>query len=108
MDHRCPLCARDLGGRRRLGAIVVRMEMDCPHCRGRIQLNVHPFEMKVVLASFAAFVVLAALGYVLHSNPLIFIALIAGMAGPIALPAIERTLLKNWARYMPAPGRDKS
>lgn len=107
MDYRCPSCAKDLGGRKRLGAIIARMEIDCPHCRSRIQLNVHPLEMKVVLGGFAAFAVLAALGYFFHSNFLIFLALIAGMAGPMGQPAIEQTLLKNWARFAPvAPKAD--
>jgi len=105
MDYGCPICGKDVGGRRRLGPVVVRMEMDCPHCRGRIQLNVHPLEMRIVLGGFAAFAVLAALGYVLHNNAVIFLALIAGMAGPVALPAVERVWLRHWARYAPVASR---
>jgi DNA-directed RNA polymerase subunit RPC12/RpoP len=111
MDYRCPCCGKALGGRKRIGAIVARMEIDCPHCRGRIRLNVHPLEMRIVLAGFGAFVALAALGFALQSQALVVIALAVGAAGPLALPVLERYYFRDWARYVPVtanPGSDPS
>lgn len=80
----------------------MRMESDCSFCGSRLRLNVHPLEPRIVYCSFGSFAALAALAYSLQSNMLILIALAAGMVGPTALPVLERTYLKNWARYVPA------
>ena len=111
MDYRCPSCRKDLGNRKLVQAIVTRMESDCSFCGSRIRLNVHPLESAIVFSSFGSFVALAALAYSLHSNMLILLALAAGMVGPTALPVLERTYLRNWARYVPAganPGGNRS
>lgn len=105
MDYRCPACGKDLGKRKRIGAVIARMEIDCLHCRSRIQLNLHPLETRLVIGSFGAFLALAALGYLLHGNALIVLALVAGMAGPMALPVIERTWLRDWPRYAPVAAK---
>lgn len=105
MDNRCPNCGKDLRSRKGVHAIIARMEIDCSHCNGRIQLNVHPLELKIVFFSFGSFIVLLALAYSLQSNALVLLALIAGMAGPTVLPVLERTHLRTWARYI-RPGGD--
>ena len=111
MDYRCPCCGKDLGSRKRVNAVIARMEMDCPHCAGRIRLNMHPLEQKIVLLSFGLFLVLVFFAYMLKDQWLTLLALTAGMAAPAALPVLERTRLRNWARYVPVdagPGRDRS
>jgi len=99
MDHRCPLCAGSLAKRKLSQSIVARMEIDCPHCKGRIRLNVHPAEIIVVLLSFGTFVLLVAFAYGLQSQGLALIAFGAAMVGALALPLLERTLLRSWPRY---------
>lgn len=101
MDNRCPNCGKDLGSRKRVNAIVARMEIDCLHCKSRIQLNVHPLELKVVFFSFGSFIALGALAYALQSNALAVLALAIGVAGTVALPVLERTRLREWPRYIP-------
>ena len=108
MDYRCPCCSKDLGTRKRVHAIIAQMEIDCPRCASRIRLNIHPLEQKVVMFSFGLFLVLVLLAYLLENQLLILLALTAGMAAPAALPVLERTWLRSWARYVPASGQDKS
>ena len=105
MDHRCPNCGKDLGSRKRVHAIIARIEIDCSHCNSRIRLNVHPLELRIVFLSFGSFIVLLAFAYSLQSNALALLALIAGVAGTVALPVLERTRLRTWARYI-RPGGD--
>lgn len=99
MNCHCPICHVDLG-RRKLGyAIVARMEVECAHCRNPIRLNVHPLENQVILGSFGAFLILAALAYLLKHQALAVAAFGVAMLGAVALPILERTVLRNWARY---------
>lgn len=105
MDYRCPNCARDLATRKLLHSVVARWEIDCRYCGGRIRLNVHPLELKVVTFSFALFVLLAVLAWRLQDGALTLLALGAGFGGAAALPILERTLLKTWARYQPQQPR---
>lgn len=99
MDHRCPLCAGSLAKRKLSQSIVARMEIDCPHCKGRIRLNVHPAEIIVVLLGFGMFVLLVAFAYRLQSQGLALVAFGTAMVGALALPLLERTLLRSWPRY---------
>lgn len=101
MDHRCPLCAADLGNRKLSQAVMTRMEIECKQCKTMIRLNVHRLEAAVVVIDFAAIVVLAGLAYVYQSHELMLAALGAVMAGAIALPLLEKTLLRSWPRYAP-------
>jgi DNA-directed RNA polymerase subunit RPC12/RpoP len=101
MDYRCPICAKDLATRKLLQSVIARWEIDCRHCGRRIRLSVHPLELKVVTLSFAAFVVLAVLAWRLESNALTLLALVVGVGGAAALPVLERTTLRAWARYAP-------
>jgi DNA-directed RNA polymerase subunit RPC12/RpoP len=108
VDYRCPICTRDLAKRKLSQSVVARWEIDCRFCGKRIRLNVHPLELKVVMFGFAAFVVLAVFAWRLESKTLTVLALCAGIAGPLALPVLERTTLRTWARYAPiAPGPDR-
>lgn len=107
MDYRCPNCTRDLATRKLLQSVIARWEIDCRYCGKRIRLNLHPLELKVVMFSFAAFVAFAVLAWRLESNALTLLALCAGVGGAVALPILERTRLRTWARYAslaPGPG----
>ncbi|MGB5081932.1 MAG: hypothetical protein WBO23_14440 [Burkholderiales bacterium] len=101
VDYRCPICAKDLATRKLLHSVVARWEIDCRFCGGRIRLNAHPLELRVVTLSFAAFLVLAVLAWRLESNALTLLALAVGVGGAAALPVLERTTLRAWARYAP-------
>lgn len=101
MDHRCPLCARDLAGRRLSQAVVARMEIDCPYCKRRIRVNVHRLEEALLFATLAGFVGFAALGYWLERESLYLAAFAAAMLGAAALPLVERIWLRTWPRYVP-------
>jgi hypothetical protein len=68
----------------------------------------HPLEEKIVFASFGSFLVLMVLAYSLKSEGLTLLAVAAGMVVPTALPVLERTWLRGWARYVPASEREKS
>lgn len=102
MDHRCPLCGKDLAARKLSQAIIVQMEIDCPHCKRRIRLNLHRAEAAIIVGSFAAFALFAALGYWLERQGLFLVAFAAAMAGAGALPLVERLWLRTWPRYVPA------
>ena len=108
MDHRCPICKANLGRRKLSQTIVARMEIDCPHCNGRLQLNVHRAETIVVLLSFGTIVVLAALAYWMQSQRLMLFAFGAVMAGAAALPLVEHVYLRTWPRYVPQVQRPGS
>lgn len=106
MNCRCPLCHVDLG-RRKLGyAIVARMEVECAHCKNPIRLNVHPLENQVVIGSFGAFLVMAALAYLMEHQGLAIAAFGVAMLGAAALPILERTVLRDWPRYARIAKRD--
>jgi hypothetical protein len=99
MDHRCPLCGRDLAARKLSQAVIARMEIDCPHCKRRIRVNVHRAEEALIVASFGAFALLVALGYWLEREGLYLAAFAAAMVGAAALPLAERLWLRSWPRY---------
>lgn len=104
MNYRCPVCRINLG-ERKLSRIVARMEIDCPNCKQRLRLNMHPAEMKAVVLSFVAFVTLAAIGYGLQSQGLVLLAFGSGAAGAVAVVLLERTRLRDWPRYVPRDER---
>ena len=99
MDHRCPVCRAIPGKQKFAQAVVARMEMDCPHCKSRIRLNVHRLEETVVLFGFGIFVALAAAAYWFRSEALVLGALGTAMLGALALAVLEQTLLRTWPRY---------
>lgn len=105
MDYRCPLCAKELGGRKMAHAIVARMDFDCRHCGARIRLNLHPLEMAVVLAGVAAFVAAAALAFRLQSQALLLAVIAITLTGAVAMFLLERSWLRDWPRYASAPSR---
>jgi len=102
VDYRCPLCRADLGQRKLAHAIVSKMESDCSVCRGRLKMNIHQAEMVVVLASFAAILVVGVLAYSLQSRGLALLLFAIAMAGALAVPLLENTWLRRWPRYIPA------
>ncbi|MDH4094069.1 MAG: hypothetical protein OEV81_04705 [Betaproteobacteria bacterium] len=107
MDNRCPLCGKDLG-RRKLGySIVARMDVECPHCSGRLSVNVHRAEQAIVLIGAGCALLLAALSYTQQRQALLLAALGAGIAAAVAMFALERAWLRRWPRYVPrrAPPR---
>jgi len=99
MNHRCPLCGADLAQSKAARSLIARMNVDCPRCLGRLQMNVHRAETVLVLASVAGCVALAALAYARQSQGLLLAALGLGMAGAAALHVIERTWLRDWPRF---------
>jgi hypothetical protein len=101
MNHRCPLCGKDLSARRLSQAIVARMEIDCPFCKRRIRTNVHRAEAVILLGSFAGFALFAALAYWLKRDALFLVAFASALAGAAALPLVERVWLRSWPRYVP-------
>ena len=102
MDHRCPVCGTNQTKSKFGQSIVMRMETECAHCHGRLRLNVHPAESFVVVLDFAAIIVLAAFAYWFQSRELVLFAVGAAMLGASVLPAIERTYLRSWPRYVSA------
>jgi len=99
MDYRCPLCGADLAGSKPARSLIARMNVDCPRCLGRLEMNVHRAETALVLASVAGAVALAVLAYARQSQGLLLAALGLGMAGAAALYTIERTRLRHWPRF---------
>jgi hypothetical protein len=97
MDHRCPACCADLG-RLRARSVIPRMELDCPACRARIEVNVHPVESALMMASFAAFVGFGALFYLFGREGFLVLAL-ASLSPPALVPLVERRWFKAWPRY---------
>jgi ABC-type Fe3+-siderophore transport system permease subunit len=75
------------------------MEIDCAHCKSRIRHNFHWAEVMITLLGFGSFVVLIALAYWLQSQRLMLLALGAAMASSLALPVLERIILRTWPRY---------
>ena len=108
MDYRCPLCRADLGSRKLVHALVAQMESDCSVCRGRLRMNIHQAEMAVVLASFAAILVVGLLAWSLQSHALGLLLFGLAMVGAAAVPLLENTWLKRWPRYVPATPHQRS
>jgi DNA-directed RNA polymerase subunit RPC12/RpoP len=106
MDYRCAHCGRDLAASKPARSLIARMDVDCPHCMGRLQVNVHRAETLIVLGSVAGCVALAALAYARQNQVLLLTALGGGMAGAAALYILERTWLRAWRRFRArAPSR---
>ena len=97
MDLRCPACGVDLA-KLRSRSVMPRMELDCPSCRARIEVNVHPVESALMMASFGAFVALGALFY-LFKREAFLVAALAALAPAALLPLFERRWFKGWRRY---------
>lgn len=76
------------------------MEVECPHCKNVIRLNIHRAEVVIVLLVFGAIVVLAALGYWFQSDRLMLSAFGVVMVGSLALPLLEKIYLRAWPRYV--------
>jgi hypothetical protein len=75
------------------------MEIECPHCKSALRLNLHPMELIIVLLNFGSIVALAAFAYLFQSQGLILTALGAAALGALALPLLEQTYLRSWPRY---------
>lgn len=102
MNYRCPLCGTNLQRRKLSHAVVARMETDCSHCKRTLRLNVHRAESAVVLVNFGAIATLGALAWLYQSRELVGITVLVAMLGAAATPLLERTLLRDWPRYLPA------
>ncbi len=105
MDYRCPVCRVSLKKRKLGQTVIARMEMDCPHCKNRVQMNVHGVETFAFLSICAAFIVLAASAYGFQSQELMLLGLGVAALGALALTWIDRVYLKDWPRYLQAPPR---
>ena len=98
MEYRCPACNADLAARRVIGRVIPRMEVDCPFCLKRIEMNVHPVESAVMIACFAGFIAFAVLFYALK-NDAYLVAALACLAPSALLPLLERRFFKGWPRF---------
>ena len=105
MDYRCPHCTRSVRTRKLSQAIVARMELDCPHCKGRVRLNIHRLEEAVVFLNIAALAVLALLAYRYQSQDLVLAAVAVAFLGAASLPVIELFWLRAWPRYVAAEAK---
>ena len=99
MDYRCPVCKANLAKRRLSQAVVVRMEIDCSHCKCTIRHNFHRAEVIIVLLSFGTFVVSASFAYLWQSQELMLFAFGAAVVGALALPLLEHGYLRTWPRF---------
>lgn len=112
MDYRCPLCRADVGKRKSNRAVLTGLSVECPHCRRKIPISMHPLETAIVMVDFGAIVILATLAYLYQSREFALAALGAVMVGALALPLVESTVLRRWPRYAPpaqsVPGTDNS
>jgi len=99
MDYRCPSCNKDVVKRSLGGSIVMRLEIECSHCKSTIRLNVHRAEVFAVAFNFGTIVVLAVLAYWFRSQILVSVVVAAVMLGALVSPLIERIYLRTWPRY---------
>ena len=99
MDHRCPECGASLARRKLVHAVLARMEIDCEHCKRRIGLNIHKLESAVVMVNFTVVLVLGALAYWYRTQELMLWTLGAALFAGVAVPLLERTVLRDWPRY---------
>lgn len=79
---------------------MLKLEIECRHCKCVVRHNIHRAETIIVLLDFAAIIVLAAFAYWFQSRDLVLVAVGAAMAGAAALPVLERTYLRTWPRYV--------
>lgn len=99
MEHRCPACESDLSRHRKLArSVIPRLEFDCPACRARIEVNVHPVESALMIASFLAFVAFGVLYYATGREGFIVGALLS-LSPAALLPFLERYWFRAWPRY---------
>ena len=103
MDYRCPSCGENLGTRKRANAVLTKMEVDCPKCSRRLQLNIHSIESAAMILYCVGFVGLVALGYLLDRRGLLVTGILVGLAGWVGMHALERTCLRTWPRYTAKP-----
>lgn len=96
MEHRCPACGADLF--RSARSVMPRMAFDCPACRARIEVNVHPVESALMIASFVTFVAFGVLFYVFKQDGFL-VAALAALAPAALLPLLERRWFRGWPRY---------
>ncbi len=99
MDHRCPVCGKDIDRKKFSRAIVSTMAIDCPHCLRKIHLNIHRAEAVLVLGNFIFIVGFATFAWWLQSRGLVLAMFGAIMAGALLLPLLERAWLRDWPRY---------
>ena len=103
MDYRCPACEKDLGTRKLTQAIMVRMEMDCTHCKSKLRFNVHQAEFLIVVFNFAAIIAFFAGAYWYPTDRLATYAFGLAMLGSVMLPLLNRTWLRQWPRFVLLP-----
>jgi hypothetical protein len=99
MDHRCPVCSKAIVKRGMSHTVMVKLEIECPHCKSVVAYNIHRVENMIVLLNFAAIVVLATFAYWFQSRGLVLVAVGVAIVGAAALPVLERTYLRTWPRY---------
>jgi hypothetical protein len=99
MKHNCPACGADLSRHRSLmRSVIPRMALDCPACRARIEVNVHPVESWLMVASFLGFVACGVIYYASGREGFV-VAALACLAPAGVLPMLERYWFRDWPRY---------
>src|SRR5512134_533889 len=109
MDNRCPLCGKDLGRKKLAYAVIARMDMECPHCKGGLSMNLHRGETAVVILGTGSALLLLILSLYARSQALLLAAMAVGAAAAGAEFALERFWLRRWRRYAArraAPGME--
>lgn len=99
MDYRCPVCRNNIVKRRLSQTVLVGLEIECPHCKSVVRHNVHRVEAWIIMANFAALLILGLLAYWLQSTDLVVVVIVVAMMGAALLPLLEHTYLRNWPRY---------
>ena len=99
------MCRRDLGRGKLAHSAIARMDVDCPHCAGRLSVNVHRGEQAIVLLGVGTALTLVGLSYPEQNHALLLAALAAGLAAAVAMFALERIWLRAWPRYVARPPR---
>lgn len=107
MDNRCPLCGKDLGRKKLAYAVIARMDMECPHCRRGLSMNLHRAETAIVILGTGGALVLLVLSLYTRSQALLLAALAIGAAAAAAEFALERFWLRRWPRYVARGARPR-
>lgn len=99
MDHRCPACSANLKQRKVAGAVIAKMEIDCPACGSRIRLNLHGTEVLAWVVHFAALGVAIVGGYLFQNKEVMVGGIVAAAIAALATRVLDRTYLRAWPRY---------
>jgi hypothetical protein len=81
--------------------VIAKMEIDCPDCKRRLTMNIHPVESTVTTLVSLGFVGALLAGISLENPTLVGMGIMIGLVGGAASLLIERVVLRDWQRYLP-------